>query len=137
MRKVDQDFPEPLSHKQDLAAYAIKLYEKATICAVCENGEIISLVAGYTDNLTNAMAYIAVAATLPQARGRGIAAGLVRQFLSICENKKIRAVHLYAVPSNTSAMKMYQKLGFQPLKLENEQRPDDAHLVCYLEESKA
>lgn len=136
LRKVDRDFPVPLSHKQELSAYAHKLREKATLCAACVDGMIVSLVAGYTDNLTNGMAYIALAATLSQARGQGMAAGLVEEFLSICRQKKIGAVHLYAVRSNTPAMQMYRRLGFTELVLPDEPRPDDVHLIRYLEETE-
>lgn len=137
LRKVDRDFPEPLSHKQDLSAYARKLQEKATLCATVEGEEIVSLVAGYTRNLPDDEAYIAIVATLPGARGRGLAPKLVREFLNICKEKHIHAAHLYAVPSNIPAMKMYEGLGFQKLVLADEPRPEDAHLIYYLEDSEA
>ena len=53
LRLVDKDFPVPLSCKQDLSQLARKLCEKGTLCAREENGEIVALVAGYTDNLEN------------------------------------------------------------------------------------
>lgn len=136
LRRVDGDFPVPLSHKQDLGEYACKLREKATLCAVLEEGEILSLAAGYTQNLAENKAYIAIVATLPEGRGRGLAPKLIREFLNICREKQICAVHLYAVPSNIPAMKMYKKMGFQKLALENEPRPEDAHLIYYLEDSE-
>lgn len=53
---VDNSFPVPLSEKQNLKDYAKKLFSSATICAEVQNGEILSMVAGYTENLTGHIA---------------------------------------------------------------------------------
>lgn len=131
-REVDRSFPVPLSVKQDLGEFAVKLCSKGTICTVMEGDRIISMAAGYTDNLIENMAYLSVVATLPEAQGKGLASKLVKEFIGICEQKGIGAVHLYAVPSNDAAIRMYEKTGFVPLIMEDEPRPDDAHLVYYL-----
>ena len=57
---VDMDFPIPLSDKVILNEYAVKLYEKATLCCEIDNGTIVGMVAGYTENIINDMAYIAL-----------------------------------------------------------------------------
>jgi len=131
---VDRDFPVPISEKQDLSRYAKKLWDKATLCAAYDEETIIALVAGYSENLCNGMAYISLVATLPQARGKGVATELVKDFLSVCKSKKVKAVHLYAVPTNTSAMSMYRKLGFRDYQMMDEPRPEDAHLIYDLED---
>lgn len=134
LRAVDQTFPVPLSQKQDLTAYAGKLCDKATLCAAFADGKIVSLVAGYTENLPDEWAYIAIVATLPEARRKGLAAQLVTEFIGICRAKHIKAVHLYARSENIGAMKLYTSLGFQPLHLAYEPRKEDAHLIYYLED---
>ena len=135
LRQVDKDFPVPISQKKELSAYARQLCSKATLCACCEDEQIQALVAGYTENLPEDKAYIALVATIAGARGKGLASGLVKQFLEICRNKKnIAAVHLYTDVTNTGAIGMYRKLGFRPLVLENEMRPEDVHLIFYLNE---
>ena len=130
---VDPLFPIPLSQKQDLTLYARKLYEKATLCVVCEGGEILSMVAGYTENLADDRAYIAIVATLPKATRNGYASRLVKEFIGICRKKTIKAVHLYAVPENIGAISMYRSLGFQYLQLADEPRKEDAHLIYCIE----
>lgn len=132
LRTVDRDFPIPISQKQYLTPFARKLMEKATICSVCENGKILSLVAGYTENLFENMAYISIVATLSEARGKGYAMKLVKDFISCCRDKKIKAVHLYTAPTNVAAIKMYKRLGFQNFYPENEPRPEDMHLIYFL-----
>lgn len=136
LRQVDKDFPVPISQKQDLAAYAEKLLAKATLCADCENGELRALVAGYTENLPEEKAYIALVATAAEARGKGLARALTAQFLQRCRQKKIPAVHLYTDPSNAPAIRMYHKLGFQAYLMDAEPRPGDVHLICYLDKEK-
>ena len=64
LKAVDCLFPVPLSHKQDLECFAKKLYEKATVCHISSGGEILSLTAGYTDNVTDNIGYISVVAAL-------------------------------------------------------------------------
>ncbi|MBO5312819.1 MAG: GNAT family N-acetyltransferase [Clostridia bacterium] len=134
LRLVDKDFPVPLSCKQDLSQLARKLCEKGTLCAREENGEIVALVAGYTDNLENNIAYISVVATRKDARGKGYARALVCEFIDICREKGIDAVHLYTVHSNTSAVKMYNSIGFMEWVVEDEPRKNDLHLIYCLGE---
>lgn len=132
LHSVDYTFPIPLSKKQDLRLFAKKLVDKATLCAETENGEILSLVAGYTDHVINDIAYISVVATLPNARGKGYAQTLVKKFISIAKDKDLSAVHLYTVETNTAAVTMYRNLGFEDYILSDETRPDDLHLIYYI-----
>lgn len=134
LTKVDKSFPVPLSKKQNLSEFAIKLNEKATLCTKEENGEIVSMVAGYTENLSDNIAYISVVATLEGSRCKGYSKALVKEFIEICIKKSIDAVHLYTVATNISAVNLYKKLGFKEYVMENEPRPDDLHLIYYIKE---
>ena len=129
LKAVDKSFPVPLSEKQDLSVLVAKFIEKATLCHVLNEGRMIALVAGYTENVTENMGYISVVATIPEARGKGYAKALVGEFIDIARSKGLSAVHLYTVRTNTSAVKMYEKLGFAEWVCENEPRPDDLHLI--------
>ena len=117
LRAVDDSFPVPLSQKQDLGEYARKLSQFATMCAVEEDGKIVAMAAGYTDRDP---AYLAILATLPQARGRGLGKTLVREFLEKANQSGATYLHLYAVESNTPAMKLYESLGFTRWDMPNE-----------------
>ena len=132
VREVDEQFPVPLSRKQNLCDFALKLYEKATVCYKQDDGKISAMVAGYTENLVYNIAYISIVATCAEYRGRGYASALVKEFIDICKNKRISAVHLYSDSSNVTAIKMYQKIGFVSYHPEDEQRPDDTHLFYYM-----
>ena len=132
LHAVDKDFPVPLSDKQDLDEFSQKLINMATLCTAQENGRILALVAGYTENLVNNTAYVSIAAALPEARRKGYTSCLMREFIQISAAKGVDAVHLYAVPTNRSAMRMYEKLGFTQWHIPDEPRPMDAHLIYYI-----
>lgn len=131
--QVDHTFPIPLSQKQDLSDYARKLWEKATLCYELRGDRIISLVAGYTENVQNNIGYIAVVATLPEARGQHLASLLVQRFIRICREHRLSAVHLYTTPDNHAAKRLYRRLGFVNWELPDEPRPQDTHLILELE----
>ena len=133
LREVDCDFPTSLSQKQNLRDFSIKLSEKATLCCAWSRDEISAMVAGYTENLIDNIAYISVVATRSAFRGQGLAAKLIGDFLEICREKQVSAVHLYVVPSNTIAFRLYERLGFVRWDCPGEQRPGDIHMISYIE----
>lgn len=132
LQKVDKDFPTSLSKKQDLSIYANKLYMKATIMIKKDGDQIVSLVAGYINNVENQLGYISVVATLPNYRGQGIAAKLIRRFLEEAKSKGLDGVHLYTDKTNTKALNMYRTLGFVSYIIPDETRPEDSHLIYYI-----
>ena len=134
LEKVDKLFPVPLSEKQNLKLLSEKFCTKGTLCTVIENKKLVSLVAGYTENIIDNMAYISVVATLPEYAGNGYAKKLVKKFIDKCRDNKIDAVHLYTVPSNVVAVNMYKSVGFEEWKAKDEQRKDDLHLIYYIGE---
>lgn len=127
LKKVDQDFPIPLSTKVNLREYAKKLRENGTLCTELWGDEVVGMVAGYTENLKDGMAYIAVVGVVKKAQRQGIAAKLLHEFFEICSKKGIGKVHLYSDARNVGAIHMYEKLGFEMLHLEMEPRPEDVH----------
>lgn len=133
LRTIDEDFPIPLSEKVDLYDYAVKLYNKGTFCIKRDEKtqKIIAMVAGYTEELIDNIAYISLVAVESNQRSKGYGKELVQEFLNICKKKGIDALHLYCVDNNIPAMKMYQKLGFQKYCLENEIRKKDVHFIYY------
>lgn len=132
LKDVDLSFPIPLSQKQDLLQFAKKLLTVATLVTVYQDDELVSLVAGYTENVVNNMAYISVVATKEKARKQGYGKRTVKEFIAISKKKGLKAVHLYTVPSNLGAVNLYKNIGFTELFLENEPRKEDLHLVYYI-----
>ncbi|MBS6722747.1 MAG: GNAT family N-acetyltransferase [Clostridiales bacterium] len=128
LKNVDNLFPVPISSKQNLKLYTRKLIQKATICyEEDKRGDIISLVAGYTDGIVNNMAYIALVATLPSYSNKGKTTKLIKEFIKICKKKKIPKIHLYTAATNEIAIHMYKKIGFVNKIIDDEPRPNDVH----------
>lgn len=132
LENVDCSFPVPISQKQNLYELAKKFEEKATICAEIRDKKICAMVAGYTDHVLNNLAYISVVATQEEYRGQGIANRLVKNFIKVAENKHLSGVHLYAATFNKIAINMYKKIGFIIYSIPDESRPEDIHLIYYI-----
>ena len=132
IKKVDSMFPIPLSNKQNLRIFSEKLFTKGTLCVATDNEKIVSMVGGYTENIIDNKAYISIVATLDGYKGKGFAKKLIMEFISICKEKNIDAVHLYTVYSNTAAVNMYKSIGFSEWKIKNELRKEDLHLIYYV-----
>jgi len=132
LRSVDRTFPVPISEKVELCEFASKLFAKATMCCAYDGEEICSMVAGYTENTIDNIAYVSLVATRTDAQGKGFATGLMEEFISICKTKGLRGVHLYTDTRNKGAVALYQKLGFQKWILEDETRKNDLHYVYWI-----
>ena len=133
--KADKLFPVPISQKCNLLDYSLKLHEKATVCAFEEKGKIVAMVAGYTENTENNLAYIAIVAALKQVQRKGIITKLLTDFFNIAKEKRLDAVHLYTCRENDAARSLYQKLGFVEWHPIDEKRSEDLHLIYYLSNS--
>lgn len=136
LNAVDKDFPVALSQKTDLKEYAKKLYENATICCECQNGVIAAMVAGYTKNLSENLAFVSIMATRKECRGQGRASKQLAKFLQECQKVGANGVHVYAVESNLPAVATYQKLGFERYQIPDEPRPYDLHLIKRFKEQE-
>lgn len=137
LKVIDHDFPISISNKTNIVEYARKLYQNGTICFEEDNGHIIAMVAGYTQNTVDNIAYISIVSVLPENRGKGKAKRLVREFISEALKRRLNAVHLYAVRNNTPAMKLYQSIGFVEWYKENEVRKEDVHFIYFLKQKTA
>lgn len=132
LRAVEKDFPVPLSQKVNIEEYSRKLYDRAAVVYERKDDKIVAMVAGYVENLSDGIAYIAIVSTLKEYRGKGLARKLLFDFINLCEKKQIKAVHLYTDQCNQKAIKLYESLGFVDYKIVNEPRPQDKHLIFYL-----
>lgn len=132
IQSVDMLFSKPLSQRVDLLEYSQKLFNKATLCYILQEGKVIALTAGYTQQLLGSMAYISLVATLPENQGAGLACETVTQFIKTCRNMNLSAIHLYTTHDNEHAKHLYEKLGFRQWNIETEPRPEDLHMILYL-----
>ncbi len=133
---IDKELPVPLSDRVDLSEYSKKLYEKAHLKTVVSDGKIVSLIAGYTENITDNLSYITLVGTLPKMRGKGLAKKLMLEYIRDCEKKGISGIHLHTKKTNQGAVSLYTGMGFVPYSTKNEPKPNDLHLIYWIKKEK-
>lgn len=132
LSRVDRLFPIPLSEKENISVLASKFERFGTISCLKENGDIVALCAGYTNDIKNNLGYISVVASLPEYSNKGYGKIAVEGFIEKAKNAGMKAIHLYADKENRAALNMYDKLGFVDWKINDEPRPEDKHLILKL-----
>lgn len=132
LKKVDRLFPVPLSEREQLTVLASKFEEYGTVSYIRENGKMIALCAGYTNDQEHRLGYISVVASLPEYANKGYGKIAVQGFIEKAKNAGMRAIHLYADKDNEAALNMYGKLGFVDWIVLDESRPNDKHLIKWL-----
>lgn len=133
LKEINYDFPTPLSNKCDLdkLAYKFDNYADVFVCSV--RGEIIGLAAGYISHSVNKLGFVSVLGVKKEYRCLGIAGVLMEKMISYARSKRMDGLHLYTADTNTSALKLYEKIGFKQFVFDNEQRPLDIHLFYSFE----
>ena len=126
LNESDNLFPIPLHEKVIIDEYANKLLDKAIILAIYSRKKIIASICGYIN--ANKESYASMLCVLPDFQNKGYAKSLVIKFLDLAKEKNSTLVHLYAVKDNTKAINLYNGLGFEEYKIENEARTKDVHL---------
>lgn len=132
LKKVERLFPVPLSEREQLIMLASKFEKYGTVSYVRENGKIIAICAGYTNDQVQRLGYISVVASLPEYTNKGYGKVAVQGFIEKAKNAGMKAIHLYADKENKAALNMYGKLGFVDWIIPDELRPEDKHLIRWI-----
>ena len=132
LKKVERLFPVPLSEREQLIMLASKFEKYGTVSYVRENGKIIAICAGYTNDQEQRLGYISVVASLPEYTNKGYGKVAVQGFIEKAKNAGMKAIHLYADKENKAALNMYGKLGFVDWIIPDERRPEDKHLIRWI-----
>ncbi len=87
--------------------------KKDLILVVEENNKLIGYIHGsYFKNPYELGGYVEDIFVLKEFRRRGIAKGLINEFIKILKKKKYRIIQLSVNVKNKNAIKLYEKLGF-------------------------
>lgn len=112
LKKVERLFPVPLSEREQLIMLASKFEKYGTVSYVRENGKIIAICAGYTNDQVQRLGYISVVASLPEYTNKGYGKVAVQGFIEKAKNAGMKAIHLYADKENKIALICMERLGF-------------------------
>lgn len=118
LKKVDYDFPTPLSDRVDLMEYASKLADKATVSAVFDNQDILAMVAMYCNDVVTGFAYVPMVAVVPKARGRKLSKALMKCAIQMARDNGFKTIGIHT--ENPVALHLYESLGF--VVIEGEER---------------
>lgn len=114
MKKCDNFFIDQLHiNNLTLEEYANKLCTKGTVSYLEDNSAVVAMLAGYTDDLTNGMAYVSQVYVLPKYRGKGLGRIVISDFLNYCRGKNIDYAWLTTQKDNYAAQNLYTDLGFK------------------------
>jgi ribosomal protein S18 acetylase RimI-like enzyme len=96
----------------DLDIYSKKLETDALTFEAWEGQQLVGIVAGYVNNLQQGFSFVSNVSVLPSYYRRGIASGLLAQFIDHSRRLGFRGVMLSVDESNNAALNFYEKLGF-------------------------
>lgn len=118
--------PYPRSFLNSLHA----LHSTTFLVATIPSGDIV----GYavTAIRYGLMGHLLSIATRPEDRRKGVATTLLTETIRILHGENVRLIRLEARVSNTEAITLYEKMGFERGDVENEYYPDhEAAQVMY------
>jgi ribosomal protein S18 acetylase RimI-like enzyme len=113
LREIGELLPDPLSERVDVDAYAKRLYENAEIVvAQIETGEYVGVSAFYANDVETKKAYWSIMGVKKEYSGNGIGTSFIEKMFSVLEAREFESVVCHVHPSNTRAIKIYEKHGF-------------------------
>lgn len=116
LKEIDTCFPIPLSRKVNIKEYSQKALKKGTNFSAINNGKIIGVCLGYTNDFKNYKAYISTIAVLPEYRKLGVGKQLITAFKEYCILNNMQSIQLFVHKENSIAIKFYEKNGFRKVE---------------------
>jgi len=110
---IDNDFSPPLSSRMNIANYAAKIIEKATIFSINDQGRLNAFVAVYCNDTDRKFAYLTIMAVGKQYRGKGIAFILLRTCIEYLKMLNFNYLKLEVYKNNPRAIAIYKNFGFE------------------------
>ncbi|WP_170426128.1 GNAT family N-acetyltransferase [Ruegeria arenilitoris] len=108
----DLDFCPPLSQRQDIPAYAERIFERAERFECWDQGQLVGLVAIYCITPPGEPAFITNVSVHPSNRGCGLADALLHAALTHARSRGFSQVALEVDAAATAAQHLYYKHNF-------------------------
>jgi ribosomal protein S18 acetylase RimI-like enzyme len=112
LRRCDFGFVPILSSRVDIDSYAVKIVDDAMRFEAWIASDLIGLLAVYVNEKADRTAFITNVSVVKEWQGMGIALGLLRRCICYASVIGFGKIELEVLERNTSAVKLYEKLGF-------------------------
>jgi ribosomal protein S18 acetylase RimI-like enzyme len=120
LMECDSDFSPMLSSRVDLVEYSTKLYKFAENFEAWAQGNLVGMVAAYSNDVNKTRAYISNVSVISDFTGVGIANKLMLKCIQYISDLKFRFIELETSSMNERALNLYRKLGFEQLECSTE-----------------
>ena len=114
LRRCDDDFAVPLSHRVALEEYAAKLARRAERCEAWDGHLLVGLVAMYTTS-TSGGCFISNVSVDPAYRQRGLGSLLLSNSIEAAQGLGATRLELEVDEESQGAQRLYSTMGFGPL----------------------
>lgn len=112
LQQCDKHFVPPLSSRVNIPNYACKIMRHAIRFEAWSKDILVGLVAVYTNDYTNHIAYITNVSVLSAWAGQGIGYRLMNQSIKYAVTIGLHQISLQVASNNLPAITLYKKSGF-------------------------
>lgn len=109
--------PPMVTERNSIYHIFTKFFKTTSLVIEHENKKIIGFLLGFISQDDPQEGYIHLLCVMPPWRNKGLAKGLVEEFLDILRKEGCQRVHLITSPGNRKALSFYEKMEF---KISNE-----------------
>jgi D-cysteine desulfhydrase len=110
--KIDSQLPTSLSSRFDINEYACKVIDNGNVLSIENDGEIVSAILFYSNDMQSKKAYITLLGTVSGFENRKYAHYLMNAAEEVSRSAGIRTIHLDTEKQNTRAISFYSKQGY-------------------------
>jgi ribosomal-protein-alanine N-acetyltransferase len=103
----------------DINKFISKIKNNAEFIAHYTSGQCAGFIAFYCNEPSKKLAFITLVLLAPEYRGKGIASSLINYVIEYCKKNKFKKCSLEVRKDNFSAIKLYEKHGFEIKKDSN------------------
>lgn len=113
LSRLDGFYIPSISSMVLISDYAKKLVELAQVVIPMVNGQDSGILAFYMNDINSKTAFITSIGLLPEYHGKGLAFMMLEFLESECKKNKFKYLQLEVHHTNTSAIELYKKFGFE------------------------
>lgn len=120
LKQCSKYFVPELSSYVNIDDYSLKLFQKAIRVEAFIENDLIGLIAIYV-NQEKKESFVTNVSVLPQEAGKGVAKKLFKKTITRVKKMKVNIILLEVDSTNLNAVSLYQKVGFDTLR-DNEEK---------------